>query len=228
MRQYDEAERFLNIALSIDPAQFPYYQLKSNLYLNRDGSTEKALETMDQALQYLDPSQIAFQVAVLHLFDGDYQRAIDQVEIIKGTPEYLFVSAIAFRSMGKDQMAEQVFGQIKGFIELVLGGDPENEELRAFYSLTYAGLGLPEEAVSEGAKALELATVAQNNYTNPEIMEIVAVAYIMAGEYDKALDLIEELLAQPSNFSVPKLANDVTWNPLHDHPRFQRLVEKRK
>lgn len=45
MRSYEDAERYLDIALSIDPAQFPYYQLKSDLYLNRDGSTGKAMET---------------------------------------------------------------------------------------------------------------------------------------------------------------------------------------
>ena len=56
--------------------------------------------------------------------------------------------------------------------------------------------------------------------------EDLARIYTMVGEYDAAIDQLEILLAVPSNTAVGLLRIESTWDPLRDHPRFLRLLEK--
>jgi hypothetical protein len=50
----------------------------------------------------------------------------------------------------------------------------------------------------------------------------------MVGEHDGAIDQIEYLLSVPGEMSIPLLRLDPAWDPLRDHPRFQKLVEADK
>ncbi len=61
----------------------------------------------------------------------------------------------------------------------------------------------------------------------PEMTANLAVIYVMVGEQNAALDQIEYLLSIPSILSVPLLRIDPQWDPLRNHPRFQKLLESR-
>lgn len=52
----------------------------------------------------------------------------------------------------------------------------------------------------------------------------MAEIYIIAGEYENAMDQIEFLLSIPSVMSVQWLQVDPVYDPLRDNPRFQKLV----
>lgn len=52
----------------------------------------------------------------------------------------------------------------------------------------------------------------------------MAEIYAIFGEYDAAIDQIELLLSIPSVMSVQWLQVDPIWDPLRDHPRFQKLI----
>ncbi len=58
-------------------------------------------------------------------------------------------------------------------------------------------------------------------------VEDLARIYVMVGEYDSAIDQLDFLLSRPGELSIPLLQLDPTWNPLRDHPRFQKLLEGR-
>lgn len=49
--------------------------------------------------------------------------------------------------------------------------------------------------------------------------------YLMAAEYDKAIDELEYLLSIESPYSTYTLQLGI-FDPLRDHPRFQALLEK--
>jgi hypothetical protein len=55
----------------------------------------------------------------------------------------------------------------------------------------------------------------------------LARTYILAGEHEKALDRLEELLRAPYFLSPGWLRVDPTLAPLREHPRFRKLVERK-
>ncbi|MBU8934288.1 MAG: hypothetical protein KOO62_09805 [candidate division Zixibacteria bacterium] len=54
----------------------------------------------------------------------------------------------------------------------------------------------------------------------------MAYIHVLLGDYDRALDRLEEVLSVPAYFSLAKMQADPLLAPLHDHPRFHALIEK--
>jgi serine/threonine-protein kinase len=52
--------------------------------------------------------------------------------------------------------------------------------------------------------------------------------YTVVGEYEEAINQLEYLMSIESGdiVSIPVLRLDPMWDPLRQHPRFQRLLEE--
>lgn len=87
-------------------------------------------------------------------------------------------------------------------------------------------LGRKEDAIREGKLGVELFPGSKDAMIGPSRVRDLAFIWLLLGEYAAALDRIEYLLSNPSWFSVPLLRLDPRWDPLRDHPRFQRLIEQ--
>jgi len=55
---------------------------------------------------------------------------------------------------------------------------------------------------------------------------VMAVIYVKCGEFDKALDELEELLSQQTNYTVNDFKLNQDLEPLRKLPRYQRLIEQ--
>lgn len=55
---------------------------------------------------------------------------------------------------------------------------------------------------------------------------VMAAIYMKCGEYDKALDELEQLLAQQTPYTVNDLKLNERLKPLRKLPRYQELLEK--
>jgi tetratricopeptide (TPR) repeat protein len=88
-------------------------------------------------------------------------------------------------------------------------------------ALAYAGR--KEAAIREGERAVAMDTSQSQNATY--YRHQLARIYTMTGEQEKALDLLERLLARPYYLSPGWLRIDPTFDPLRSNPRFKRLVE---
>ena len=74
--------------------------------------------------------------------------------------------------------------------------------------------------------ALQLIPISKDALEGAVIANKVAEIFVTVGEYDAAIDLLENLLSIPSQISVNLLRIDPIWEPVRDHPRFQRLIEQ--
>ena len=92
--------------------------------------------------------------------------------------------------------------------------------------MAYAGLGRSDDAVREGRLAVELNPISIDAADGPYTVMMLAEIYVMVGNHDAAIDELEHLLSIPSGISVPVLRLAPWWDPLRDHPRFRRLLEK--
>ena len=83
-----------------------------------------------------------------------------------------------------------------------------------------------EEAIKAGEKGVELLPVSKEAWAGTYRVMDLAQIYAMTGEYDAAIDQIEYLLSIPGELTIPLLRIDPKWDPLRDHPRFQKLVKR--
>jgi tetratricopeptide (TPR) repeat protein len=96
----------------------------------------------------------------------------------------------------------------------------------------YAGSGRHAEALRIVQQLLATLPVPTIPPISPDaaeriaILELVAPAYVMVGQYDEAITYLEELLSGPSDYSAGLLRVDPLWDPLRGDPRFQALLEK--
>jgi len=73
---------------------------------------------------------------------------------------------------------------------------------------------------------VELLPVSKDAYGGCWALQSLALLYTVVGEHDAAIDQLEYLLTIPSLISVPRLRFQPVWEPLHQHPRFKRLLKK--
>jgi len=55
---------------------------------------------------------------------------------------------------------------------------------------------------------------------------VMAQIYTKCGNYDGAIEIIDYLLSLETTFTVNDFKMDPQFNPLHDVPEFQALMEK--
>jgi hypothetical protein len=95
--------------------------------------------------------------------------------------------------------------------------------------MLYALLGRKEEAIQVAQQSIQIQTGAvEKNFASAAL----ALVYARTGEPEEALNLIEHLLTVPVilgrgavfNMTVADLKWQWIWDPLRNHPRFQKIL----
>jgi tetratricopeptide (TPR) repeat protein len=107
-----------------------------------------------------------------------------------------------------------------------LKDNPGDASRRALLGVSLGYLGRKAEAIREARRAVELLPVRQDAFLGSYIELQLVRTYILAGEPDRALDVLEPLMRRPFYISPGWLRVDPNFDPLRKIPRFQRLVER--
>ncbi len=224
MRRYQDAEQYYSRAIELAPENPEYYRQKARLYLNWEGSTEKARNVVNDALQHMEQDELAFIAAKIEMIEKKYGRALQLLETMEGSSGYFLESALIYSLMGDKERAEELYDAARIGLWPMLQTFPAEPDYHALIGITYAGMGLADKARGEADQAHELLSVEDDAYQGAVNLENCAVIYTIAGDDDSALDLLEELLAIPSWISDQLLQTDPLWAPLRDNVRFKTLI----
>jgi TolB-like protein/Flp pilus assembly protein TadD len=137
-----------------------------------------------------------------------------------------FMEARLYLYQGDKIKAQAAFEQARTVAEKLVREAPGDAARHGQLGAVLAGLGLKEDAISEGKKAVELVPESEDAFDGPKATAALAEIYAWVGEHDEAFRLIEHLLQVPSFMSVEVLKLDPVWDPLRKDPRFQALIDK--
>ncbi len=102
---------------------------------------------------------------------------------------------------------------------------PNDAQVRVMRGLALAYLGRRSEAIHEGERGVALLPISKEAHTGPYLQHQLVRIYMILGEREKALDLLEPLLKIPYYLSPAWLSIDPSFASLKGHPRFEKLMQ---
>ncbi|MCB7130459.1 MAG: hypothetical protein J3T61_13080, partial [Candidatus Brocadiales bacterium] len=227
-------EQSFDRAIVLAPDNSVPYLYKAWLQVYRAGNTESARQVLAEGMLYGDPNLFSWTLVDFDIEDGHYDDALERLTAIpEDVREWLdvFMPKEAYvgwilELRGEPAEAHRHFENARALLEEKVRESPNDERIHAASGLVYARLGLADEALREGRKAVDLLPVSLDALLGPYYIQNLAEIYAIVGEHDEALDILEHLLEIPSFTSIGALRFHRVWDPLREHPRFKALVEK--
>jgi tetratricopeptide (TPR) repeat protein len=102
---------------------------------------------------------------------------------------------------------------------------PGDAQRQVIGALELAYLGRKSEAIALGLQAMALSPISRDHLNGPYYQQIMARVYLIVGEKEKALDMLEPLLSMPYFLSPAWLRIDPTFQELKGNPRYDRLLQ---
>jgi serine/threonine-protein kinase len=101
---------------------------------------------------------------------------------------------------------------------------PNDAQRHSFLGLSLAYLGRSSEAVREAERGVALTPIAKDSRNGTYFTYVLSRVYLVAGQPEKAIDTLQQLLKIPFYVSRGWLKVDPEWAPLHGNPRFEQLI----
>ncbi len=245
-RKFEAARRVIDRALAINPKSTTFWGLKAQLAIAENGDlsvAEKGLAEFEKAraageLKDLEPATVAeimlakANTLALREKYPEALAALRQIpaEARTGEQPHLnevdLLEGLIYEKLGQPDAAHAAFLKAKEEAEEALRKAPNDAERHAALGRMLAYLGEKDAAIAEAKKATELVPESVDAFSGPKMKEALAEVYAVTGENAKAIELLDELLSQPSDVTVAGLKVDPAMDRLRDDPEFQKLLAK--
>lgn len=238
MRRCDEAEGTLRQAIAWSPDwPRPHGYLALSRILCR-GDVEGARATLESAYSVVPNPQdqpVLDRLSVeVDLMARNYDEALATVRRISEPildsqfwwlPRSL-LEAEVFDLAGRPDSAEARLHDALALLEPAAAERPDDERVRSALGLAYAYLGRHDEAIREGRRAVELMPYDVDAYNSSVRHADLARILVRVGEYDAAVEILEDLLDRPAMITPHQLRLDPRFDPIRDEPRFKELADR--
>jgi len=233
MRRYAEAELWYDRALSLRPKNIVTMGTKLINSLYGKENTEDA-----RAILGLSPPSRNTQIIwiLVEMYDRNHEEALKGLDALSSDSfEFLdiFVNkdllyASVYLALGENSLVKSHADSARTGLENIVQEHPENPRHHADLGLAYAYLGRKDDAIREGNQAVNLYPISKDAVHGPGYVMSLVRILIVLGEFDDAIDKLEFLMSIPAgqDVSIASLRAHPDFDPLRDHPRFRRLLEK--
>ena len=235
-RDFETADKIFDRAIAADPQAFASRGMKSALAIAWKGDVGFVEKQLSLVPGEFDPDGLvtAARVGILML-QRKFADALKLLQQFRGEtllypdtgpcPKALLEGRL-YLYQGDKTKAQAAFERARLVAEQLVRDAPGDPGRHVQLGAVLAGLGLKEEAVNEGRKAVESVPESQDAFEGPQATAALAEIYAGVGEYDEAFRLLDHLLKVPNGLTVPALKLDPVWDPLRKDPRFQALIDK--
>ena len=235
-RDFETADKIFDRAIAADPQAFASRGMKSALAIAWKGDVGFVEKQLSLVPGEFDPDGLvtAARVGILML-QRKFADALKLLQQFRGEtllypdtgpcPKALLEGRL-YLYQGDKTKAQAAFESARPVAEQLVRDAPGDPGRHVQLGAVLAGLGLKEEAVNEGRKAVQSVPESQDAFEGPQATAALAEIYAWVGEYDEAFRLLDHLLKVPNGLTVPALKLDPVWDPLRKDPRFQALIDK--
>jgi len=232
LRRHQEAVQYHDRAIQLAPDSRHVYYLTAFNLVAWKGDLDGALEIIDRAPGDVTEGQL-FDWIRISLLSGEYEAALARLGVLAAAAEAEgeIVPWVRYNQgyfnelLGNTEASRGFYEKAIDEARQALDEAPQLAPNHAVLASAAAGLRQEELALSENQTAYQL--VEKDRFWAPRFLEDRAAIYAMFDQSDQAIDLLDELLAMPYDYSitVPLLRLEPKWKPLRDNPRFEALLE---
>jgi tetratricopeptide (TPR) repeat protein len=142
---------------------------------------------------------------------------------LAGAPKSLLLGRTYFYQK-EGAKAQAAFEAARLALERSVQATPRDPDRRMSLAEAYARLGRKDDALREARRAVEIIPESKDAYFGVWLLNDLAQIYVMVGEFDLALPIIQHSLATPAGLFAGDLRFDPVWDPIRGDPRFQNLL----
>ena len=230
LHRWSESREAFDRALAISPDNLFLIERKAMSFLG-EGDLPAARALLKQAQSRVEPTALVAYVASFQ--DLGWVLDAEQTSLLKRLTPAAFdgdeatwaICLAQACSFAGDSVCVRGFAEraLKAF-ETQLSSSPGDVNLMTGHAIALAYLGRKEDAVHEVENASALWPVAADAQVGPYVRHQLARVAILAGDQEKALDVLEPLLRLPYFLSPGWLKIDPNFDALRGNPRFQKLA----
>jgi tetratricopeptide (TPR) repeat protein len=232
LREYEEADRYFDLALALAPDQAFFWEEKALNRLAWTGKVSEARAILNEA-SVDERSGLFSALFLLDLYERSYKRALGRFSPAQRSKlsrqdqgRFAVLSVIARERLGEHRKAAGAAEENRSWLEAQVAGFPDEPIFKAQLAVTLAQLGRTSEAVSLAEKAVcEKETDA---FLGPSMIEAQAMVDAILGRRDTAIKRLRHLLALSYRSSITSadLVHNPVWDPLRNDPAFKDLVRR--
>ncbi len=218
----DKAQEFSFKALMYDSALPEAYAAMGLSYFIW-GKFDDAADSGKKAIE-LDPDNFiaCWTLGRIQVSTGNFAEALPLFQrVIELKPGFYVAHSdlkLTYEGLGRTDEAVQVSRQLMEMMPNYLLQNPDDSRARMFYAVSLAEVGRSDEAIAEGAKALELSP------GDSVMLYNGACLYSRLGDKHKAIATLKEAIAAGvTNYGW--MRHDSDFDPIRNEPEFIALME---
>ena len=237
LKDFEKAIKYREEALVIDPNGEWNYLMGAFIYWNRAKQGDlKIAHDMLENVPKVESSYPAWFWITQYIFEGNYDAALNKVENLivpaiekqdSYLPKPLLLGEI-LELKGENQKAQVEYEKAVKIMEEKIQEYPDDFRMFNALGMAYAGLGMKDEAMEAGEKAVELLPLSKDALMGLDAMMGLTRIYAKLGEDNKALDVIAQMYAVPCPYRGMFFTHDPVFRHLQDNPRFIDLLNRKR
>jgi TolB-like protein/Flp pilus assembly protein TadD len=231
MRRYDEADAYLDRAISLSPERSQARSWRAIIALRGRGdlaASRRDLETLkhrgpvDAFVEWCD---LLFAERSLSASLAFIERHAAEVYEDQSwyAPKSFFL-AEAHRLLGKAADARPHYEDAIEYLESQYQANPQDDRLATALAISCAGIGRTDDAARLIGGVVEGTPISRDVINGGVHLTNQAIVHAAFGDTDTAIRALAEVLNSPSEIAPAYLRISPYWDNLRQHPEFERLA----
>ena len=227
LHRYDEAERYFERLKFMGATE--RYETRGWMAVEARGDLEEAWAIFQEGVQELGLGPLDGAMLIVAVYRDDYDTA---EEIVRNSPTLTRADSLwwmmwIYRAMGQGGRSQ---GAGRAYLSLMLNDRQSIKNYIHYRSLAQAAAGVGDSALATqwADTSVKMMNPTIDAVLGPINLSGAAWVYLITGDVERGLDLLEESQAHPNNHTLYDIQYIPFYDVVRDHPRFIALMERLK